>query len=100
MEDLLTLPNTVLSIVSFALFWLARQYLVPLLAVEKNRRYALWIAHLADEITDDLAARYPDSQLLEFLDEAVDKLMELCGIDGVTAERALSAAIKRRETAA
>lgn len=76
--------------------WLARKYLVPYLAVERHRRYAEYIALIADDVTDDLIARYPDNAWLKRLDEAVDKVIEICGIEDEVAQRAVSAAITRK----
>lgn len=76
--------------------WLARQYLVPLLQVEKRRRFAGWIAAIADDVTDDLRMRYPGEAWAAELDRAVDRLIEVCGIDREVAERAVHAAVTRR----
>jgi hypothetical protein len=84
------------AIFSALVVWLARQYLVPYLAVEKRRRYAEYIALIADEVTDDLIRKYPESDWMKRLDEAVDKIMEICGIEDEIARRAASAAISRK----
>ena len=76
--------------------WFAKKYLVPWLQVERRRRYAEYIAVMADEITDDLIQRYPDNSWMKKLDEAVDKLIAICGIDPEIARRAVSAALSRK----
>jgi hypothetical protein len=70
--------------------------LVPLLRIESNRRYAAYIAVIADEVTDELRARYPDKTWLKYLDEAVDKIIEICDIDPEIARRAALAALARK----
>ncbi|PKK83428.1 MAG: hypothetical protein CVT49_08390 [candidate division Zixibacteria bacterium HGW-Zixibacteria-1] len=76
--------------------WLTRKYLVPFLVVEKRRRYARYISCIADEITDDLVRKYPDKEWVVYFDEAVDKVIEVCGIDTEVAGRAVSAALSRK----
>ncbi len=76
--------------------WFARRYLAPYFKVEKSRRQAEFIAVIADDITDDLVRRYPDKEWVKKLDEAVDKIMDVCGIDGEIAQRAVSAAVSRK----
>ncbi len=79
-----------------ALVWLTNKYLVPFLEVEHRRVYARYIASIADEVTDDLVRRYPNREWLKFIDEAVDKVIEICGIDTEVASRAVSAALSRK----
>jgi len=74
---------------------LIRKYLAPLLDIEQNRRYAEWIAKIADELTDCLVGKYPDNQWLRYLDVGVDQIAEICGISKDTAQRAISAAAGR-----
>jgi len=75
---------------------LARRYLVPLLEIERRRRYATYIAAIADDVTDDLVQRYPDKEWVAYLDEAVDKIIEVCEISPEVAERAAQAAMARK----
>lgn len=98
-EPLLALAGGVWGLLAVVVAFLAKNYLVPYLEVERHRRYAEWIAHIADEVTDDLVARYPNQRLLEFLDESVDKVMEICGIPDESARRAVKAAVIRKEKA-
>ena len=76
--------------------WVAKKYLVPFLVVEKRMRYARYIASIADEITDDLVRKYPDKEWVVYFDEAVDKIISVCGIDTEGAARAISAALTRK----
>ena len=78
----------------------ANKYVLPFLKVGKRKRYAELIATIADEITDDLMARYPEKEWLRHLDEAVDALMAVCDIAPEIARRAIRAAMRRRSEAA
>jgi hypothetical protein len=95
-NNLLTLAGGVSTIFMALVVWFAKTYLAPYLKVESRRRYAEYIAVMADEITDDLVRRYPDNAWMKRLDEAVDKLIEVCGIDSEVAARAVSAALSRK----
>jgi len=94
----LTLSDGVWGLLGIAVALLGKAYLVPFLVLAKRRKYAEWIAHIADEVTDDLSARYPDKKWIEFLDESVDTLMGICDIPKETAERAVMAATSRKST--
>jgi hypothetical protein len=87
------------SVLLTVAIWWARRELKPYLKTEERRRKAMWIAQLADEITDELKARYPESKWLERLDEAVDKLIEAAGIAPEVASRAVHAAAGRKSAA-
>jgi hypothetical protein len=76
--------------------WMAKKHLVPFLVVEKRMRFAKYIACIADEITDDLVRKYPDKEWIVYFDEAVDKIIAVCGIDTDVAGRAISAALARK----
>ena len=97
--NILSFENALLAILSMLVVFIGKNYLLPFLRVERRRRYAKWIAHLADEVTDDLVSRYPNKRWMKFVDESVDKLMEICGIDKNVAGRAINSAICRKRTA-
>ncbi len=86
----------VASIVLMSALYLVRRYILPLLKIEQNRRYAEWIAKIADEITDDLVGQYPERDWAKMLDELVDGVIRICGVSPETARRAAGAAIGRR----
>jgi hypothetical protein len=90
------LAGGIWAAVGVGLAYLAKRYLAPLLQVEKRRRYAGWIAAIADELIDDLKGRYPDRTWLEELDRAIDRLVEICGIEREIAERAVRASAARK----
>ena len=96
-DNLISLAGGVWAIAGITITYLTKQYLVPLLRVEKRRRYASWIAAIADELTDDLKAKYPQKKWVSELDSAVDKIIEVCGIDREIATRAISAAAARKD---
>ena len=75
---------------------IATKYVIPFLSVGKRQRYAELIAMLADEITDELKSKYPQDWI-NYLDQAVDKLIMILGIDSDIARRAVNAAAARKE---
>lgn len=77
--------------------YIGKKYLVPYLLVAKRREYAVWIAAIADELTDDLRSRYPNSEWVVHIDQAVDKLMQVCDIPKAIARRAANAAVARKK---
>lgn len=96
LNSLLKAAGGIWIVLGILITFTAKKYLVPFLLVERNRRYAEWIARIADEVTDDLVRRYPDEQWLKFLDQAVDRVMEICGISEETARRAVNSAVSRK----
>jgi len=76
--------------------YLANRYVIPFLKVGKRQKYARFIAVIADELTDELRVKYPDRQWLQHLDEAVDRLAEICGVSNEIALRAVRAAAARK----
>jgi len=75
--------------------YVANKYIIPFLKIGKRERYASLITTLADEITDELCVKYPDKKWLDYLDQAVNKLRELCDISDEVARRAIQAAFAR-----
>jgi len=76
--------------------WAVGKYLTPFLVARKKREIALWIVVIADEITDALVARYPNNEWTQKLDEAVDALIRICGVDEEVGKRAIEAALARK----
>lgn len=76
--------------------YLARSFVLPYLKIGKRSRYARYISAMADDLTDDLRGRYPDNEWLEHLDEAVDRIIEVCEISPEIAQRAARAAASRK----
>jgi len=77
--------------------WVGARYLAPFLKIGKRKQYAQWIAVIADEITDELVQKYPEKKWLERLNEAVDKLIEICGVSEDVSGRAVNAALGRKK---
>jgi hypothetical protein len=75
---------------------IATKYVIPFLSIGKRQRYAELIAMLADEITDELKAKYQEDWT-DYLDQAVDKLIMILGIEPEIARRAINAAAARKD---
>lgn len=95
-NNILSLAGGIWAALGVLVSYAAKKYLVPLMQVEKHRRYAKWISAIADEVTDDLVVRYPGRKWLAELDRAVDKIIDICGIDRDVADRAIKAAAGRK----
>jgi hypothetical protein len=95
-EHIFELVGGVGTVLMAGVAYLARKYLVPYLELESRRKYAAYIAAIADDITDELTLRYPNRKWLEYLDDAVDKIIEICNIDQDVARRAIQAAAARK----
>jgi len=95
-KNLPDLAGAIWTAVGVGVAYLAKRYLAPLLQVEKRRKYAEWIAVIADELVNDLKGRYPEKAWLEELDRAIDQLIEICGIERDIAERAIRASAARK----
>lgn len=100
METILTNDGPWIGIIGsislLLLTHLTRNYIIPFLQVGKRRQYARYIAAIADEVTDDLKARYPENEWLSHLDDAVDRIIEVCEISPEIARRAAHAATYRK----
>lgn len=100
MENFLTEPTSWLGMLGSAgmifLGHLTNKYILPFLKVGKRQTYATYIASIADEVTDDLRNRYPESEWLKHLDEGVDMVISICEISPQVARRAVNAAANRK----
>jgi hypothetical protein len=94
--DLTTLVGLLTSVVLTVAGYLIKRYVVPFLQVGTRLQYARYLAAIADDLTDELRAKYPEKEWLTHLDEAVDRLIEMCGISREVAGRVVSAAASRR----
>ena len=95
-RNLIDLVGGLWAAVAVIIAYLTKRYLVPILKIEKHRRYARWIAAIADELTDDLRTRYPENEWIKKLDEAIDRIIEICDVDYAVASRAIKAAASRK----
>lgn len=76
--------------------WVLKKYLVPWLGTGTRLALAQKLAIIADDITDWLVTKFPDATWDDLLDRAVDKLVEILGIEREVAERVTTAAFKRK----
>jgi hypothetical protein len=76
--------------------WAVKKYLIPFLDTELKKKMAEYILLIADEVTDQLVAKYPQNELFKWLDQAVDKIMEITGTSREVATRAAQAALSRK----
>lgn len=77
------------------------KWVKPLLTTAKKKKMAELIAQIADDITDELVAKYPDEKFWHFLNEGVDKVIEICNLKDNAkgrnvAARATVAALERK----
>lgn len=84
------------AILLLLLGWMVKKYLVPFLNTELRKRMAEYVLLIADEVTDQLVAKYPKNELLKWLDQAVDKIIEITGTSKEVAARAAQAALARK----
>jgi len=88
--------NSIISIAFLLMVWVVKKYLVPLIGTEIKQKTAELILRIADDITDELVANYPDKKVYQYLDIAVDKLMEACGVSKEVATRVIKASFGRK----
>ena len=76
--------------------YVANRFVIPFLKIGKRQKYAEYIARIADDVTDELRTKYPNKNIIVFIDEAVDLIVEIAGISPEIARRAISASIARK----
>jgi hypothetical protein len=84
------------AILLLLLGWVVKHYLIPYLNTELKKKMAEYVLLIADEVTDQLVAKYPKNELIKWLDQAVDKIMEITGVSREVATRAAQAALARK----
>jgi len=84
------------TLITLIVAWLAKEYLLPYLSTERKRRMANYILLIADEVTDYFRLKYPDIKWAEWLDQAIDKIIQITGAPKEVASRAAQAAIARK----
>lgn len=99
MESFLLQPTSWLGVLgSLAVLFaghIATRYVIPFLSVGKRQRYAELIALIADVVTDELQSKFA-KDWTKYLDQAVDKLIMILGIEPEIARRAINAAAARK----
>jgi hypothetical protein len=89
-----------IGVVLIAAGYVLKVYVVPYLKTGQRLTYAKYIAAIADDLTDELRAKYPDKQWLAHLDEAIDRLIRLCGVSTEVAGRVVRASSARKPATA
>lgn len=84
------------GLIMIVLSWAVKKYLIPFLTTEAKKKMAEYILLIADEVTDQLVAKYPNKDMWKFLDRAVDKIMEICNVKKEVATRAAEAGFARK----
>jgi hypothetical protein len=84
------------TLITLIVAWLAKEYLLPYLSTERKRKMATYILLIADEVTDYFRLKYPELKWTEWLDQAIDKIIEITGTTKEVASRAAQAAIARK----
>jgi hypothetical protein len=84
------------TLITLMVAWLAKEYLLPYLSTERKRKMASYILLIADEVTDYFRLKYPAIKWTEWLDQAIDKIIEITGTTKEVASRAAQAAIARK----
>lgn len=76
--------------------WAVKKYLIPYLNTEQRKKMAEYILLIADEVTDELSAKYSKNEMAKWLDQAVDKIIKITGVSEEVAARAIQAALARK----
>lgn len=74
-----------------------KRYVIPLIKDADALQIAHRVAIIADDVTDHLKIKYPNKNWADWLDKAVDKIVEVLGVKPEVAERAAMAAIERKK---
>jgi hypothetical protein len=90
------MPQALGAILLLLLGWVVKKYLIPYLNTELKKKMAEYTLLIADEVTDQLVAKYPKNELFRWLDQAVDKIREITGVSEEVATRAAQAALARK----
>lgn len=77
--------------------WVVQKYLVPLLSTDRKKKLAEHILLIADDVTDYFVLKYPASNWTEWIDQAVEQIIQITGVDREVAVRAAKAAIARKQ---
>ena len=83
------------AILLLLLGWAVKKHLIPFLDTEL-KKMSEYVRLIADEVIDQLVAKYPQEELLKWLNQAVDKVTEITGVSKEVATRAAQAALARK----
>ncbi len=84
------------AILLIAVGIITRKYIIPLLKTAHARQTAEHVLTIADDVTDYFILKFPNAHWSNWLDRAVDKIIEVTGVGRGPAERATKASIKRK----
>jgi hypothetical protein len=73
-----------------------RKEILPLLQVRRNRELAEFILVIADDVTDYFRLKFPSAHWSVWLDKAVERIIEITGVNRDVADRAIKAAVARK----
>lgn len=76
--------------------YIVKRYLVPLLKARHNMEIAQHVLIIADDVTDYFRLKFPSAHWSVWLDRAVDRIMEITGINREAADRAAQASVARK----
>lgn len=90
-------PTQALGVLFLLLLgWVVKRYLIPYLNTDQRKKMAEYILLIADEVTDELSAKYSKNEMAKWLDQAVDKIIKITGVSEEVAARAIQAALARK----
>jgi len=84
------------AILLIAVGMITKKYIIPLLVTAHARQTAEHVLTIADDVTDYFILKFPNAHWSNWLDRAVDKIIEVTGVGREPAERAIRASIKRK----
>ena len=85
------------AILLIAIGMITKKYIIPLLKTVHARQTAEHILTIADDVTDYFILKFPNAHWSNWLDRAVDKIIEITGVGREPAERVVRASIKRKK---
>lgn len=102
------LDAKLLTILAAIVVWGFKKWIVPLLDTVLEQKLAQHIGNIADDLTDELVLKYPESEWARWADDLTDKLIEQIGKKKVrvwkskpigrgTAGRAICASLGRKK---
>ncbi len=86
------------ALLVLAIGMIAKKYLIPLLKTAQAKQTAGHVLIIADDVTDYFAEKFPSAHWSIWLDRAIDKIIEVTGVNRGPAERAARAAISRKKS--
>jgi len=87
------------AVLILAIGFLTKKYIVPLLQKSLAKETASHLLLIADDVTDYFIEKYPNAKWSDWLNRAVDKIIEITGVGEEQAERVAIACLARKKTA-